>query len=492
MMRRWIILSLPLILLGCRSADKRDAGLEDARGVHLSAEQARQDLWDLYERFAVRVQTAADEIARATDDREIRRKSVIWKMRMIPDCRSVFDEPEIPLAAAGFAVLCMQMEDYLTKGEGKNLFGRWQPIAVKAAEECRRDFQEITKQLMKKEAREAAENAVREYADTHPITGVFVRQPYRPRLEAKTDNVAAQIVQISLDSLKAPFKPFNVAGGIDNAAEAVREFTAVAEGIGRTVAYLPQEVRWHLELVLYDLDSLPSLDKVVAGVDEVSKNTTRFAGSAEKLVETADRLPASVGKEVATVLEEFETRQGPLQKTIGEAREAIQAADSTVRGFHEVSGALEQTAANLAKAGGAWDGAIRALHEMLVYLGAGETPAGGERGGRGAEEPAVPEVPESGAGSRKEAHPFDVREFSVAADNLARAANELRQLTVEANRLVASPDLSDRLKDVDTTTRSTVDHVAWRVIQVAIVVFVLALVYSFVRVFVIRRAARRG
>jgi hypothetical protein len=152
-----------------------------------------------------------------------------------------------------------------------------------------------------------------------------------------------------------------------------------------------------------------------------------------------------------------------------ELRETIGAAGAAAAEFKVVMKDAAACAEGLAVAGRAWDGALTSFAKMI-------------EGFRGpARPPGAPE-PEGPAG-----RPFDIREYAQAATNLANAASELRSLTIELDRAVQAPALTERIDEVESTATTTIDHAAWRVFQLIVTIFLAAVLYAFLRAKVIDR-----
>ena len=84
--------------------------------------------------FAGWVSTAADEITSATRNRRIRKNALLWRLRMIPVAQraAYSDDPRIGyLQSLQVAVL---QRRYFETGDGRELFGDQQSIAIDVAQ----------------------------------------------------------------------------------------------------------------------------------------------------------------------------------------------------------------------------------------------------------------------------------------------------------------------------------------------------------------------
>ena len=54
--------------------------------------------------------------------------------------------------------------------------------------------------------------------------------------------------------INLPMSPFRALEGVSSGAAAIREFNQTALQLTNRVALLPQQIRWQMELLLYDVE----------------------------------------------------------------------------------------------------------------------------------------------------------------------------------------------------------------------------------------------
>ena len=79
------------------------------------------------------IEAAADEIRARADDPAVRDRALRWKMDAIPAYYQTLFQADSLAGALETLALAAQIEDYLTEGRGRDLFGALQPIAVQTA-----------------------------------------------------------------------------------------------------------------------------------------------------------------------------------------------------------------------------------------------------------------------------------------------------------------------------------------------------------------------
>ena len=127
---------------------------------------------DFSTRFAYRIEHAADLIISATDEREVKREAVLWKIRSITKCREALYRDAPQLTAVDQWTLCVQLRQYLTQGDGQKLFGQWQSIAVAAVTASEEDFLKLVSIYIPQHQFDQARRELEAWCERHPIRGV--------------------------------------------------------------------------------------------------------------------------------------------------------------------------------------------------------------------------------------------------------------------------------------------------------------------------------
>ena len=155
-------------------------------------------------------------------------------------------------------------------------------------------------------------------------------------------------------------------------------------------------------------------------------------------------------EEVTLALQEFESQQDQLQKT-------LQMLDVSVERVTHMLDSVYAVGDNVAEAGDSW----RQVFEAIDALG-----------GEKSQEPSEP------------SRPFDIRDYAETAERLTEAATELRTLVGEINQVLDNDAVhtlpTAALEDAEERSRSVTDHAAWRVLQLMAAAFVLLIVYRLI------------
>jgi hypothetical protein len=330
--------------------------------------------------------TAAEEIAAATDDPTTRRRTLLWSLRMGPAVQQAAFSPNPQAGYVRALTISVMMRRYLTTGDGRNLFGASQPIAVSVAEALEADALAIGALFLEPAELDAVRREVDRLAERFPIQGTqFSLVKARQAAEEVPASSALS------DAISLPLAPFRALQGVDAGAAAVRDFNQTARRFATIVSQLPEELRGEMQLLLFDAEQLRAVRQGLAAFELASASAERASLAMERL---PAELRATLDEDLGALLDRSEGTLGQASQALGQAR--------------ELSGALQQTASELREASALW-------REIL-----------------GPNDP-TPRGPDE--------RPFDVREWESAARAIGVATVELRGLAAELRSLEGSAGL---------------------------------------------------
>jgi len=145
----------------------------------ISAIELRDRLNVFAIRFSNTVERAADKINNLSDDPKINENALLWKMNSIPAANQAIFLSDPLAALIDISALCIQMRYFLEEGNGQNLFGPHQHIAVRAANDLSDDVVKIwsvAKGEMNLDSIKASVGPIFEWAEKYPIEDIsFLR-----------------------------------------------------------------------------------------------------------------------------------------------------------------------------------------------------------------------------------------------------------------------------------------------------------------------------
>ena len=426
-----IALALLLLASACASlpGGRFVSGLVTGEGVgsgRITQQELREALLQYASRFESTVVAAADTISAGTKDPVIQRRTLRWKLGVTPvvNQAAFMSEPEAAFVA--MLTVAVSMHEFLTSGTGVEAFGDQQKLAVDASAELVEAAVALGDRFLTDKELARVTQEVDALVQAQPMRGEFVAEKVQSLVTASESSPIFDWVTA------IPLSPFRALQGVDQGAQAIREFNDTAMEISRIVASMPRLIRWNLELLTLDISQQGDIEASLDSFDAL-------ASSAQSLSQTAESLP-------------------------GTLRELLAEAERTGQSLGPLSQSLERTATAVAEAGAAWGGLVQQLDKP----------------------PKDPSQP---------SRPFDIREWQQTAAQVTSAATELRAMldslqTLSTSDAVGVPfaQVTARIEEVEAHSRSLVNLAALRGLQLILAFFVLLFVYRRIEGWIARRS----
>lgn len=232
---RHVLIGLPLVgllLTGCSTAPPVKTGsMESVKGIDATAREIQVLLYQYAAHFAGQVDLAANEIYYGSRDYEVRMAALQWSANAVPEMMKScfhFDPLAGLLGAGAFAV---QMNDFFTTGNGKDLFGEYQHVAVETSTRLRKDLLELSQKIWPDGDFEPYRQKVAAWAGDHPIANTrFVRGEFDYETVLRTGT--------SQDM------------GLRLAGSMNAQLLALTDRANVMMALLPRQVHWEKEMMM--------------------------------------------------------------------------------------------------------------------------------------------------------------------------------------------------------------------------------------------------
>lgn len=392
-----------------------------ARGARLTEEELRAQLADYAGRFAAAVSATTYDITQGTRDRTVRRAALLWRVRIVPLVQQAAFEEDPQAAYISVLTIVVMVHQFLTEGDGRDVFGTEQPKAIQLMRELERDLLEIAAGFLDAEQIERVRADVEEFARQQPIRSGFAVPTLQAALvQARRSTRFQWIVEL-------PMSPFRALEGVSSGAEAIYEFNATAREFTEIVARLPERIRWEVELLLYDIEDRETVLTGLAAFESVGE-------SARHISAALDRLPRD------------------LEASVPELRELVDRVEGALVQAREVAEPLAAAAEQVNLAGGSWGALLE------------REPQGGPSG-------RPFDIREWQA---------TAREIGEAAGKLSGLAAELRALTEKPHGDAATAAADALVDRTRTLASDLVDLIALRILLLLIALFALLLAYRFI------------
>lgn len=318
-----IVLPILVLFAGCTGSGGQGKLLKDRereRGV--TEREVRAELLDFVRLFDQAVSGAADEILRDTNEVELRRRAIIWKIHAIPACQAAAFQESPTLGLVDVWTLVLQMSAHFHVGEGKGRFGPYQSRVLAACQRLVDAAGKLTRLLPGNDP-EAMRKSLEAWVVTHPITD-------QGRVRPSPMGELSRLVGA---------RELSTLGALVSMEQHVADLTY---RLGLYAESMPRQARWQAELMteevfqrpkfresLHDFAVMASSLEEVAGYEKVIKDQLGDAlAKADRL--SVDLLASVDGQRTATLAAVTAEREAVLGE-VDRQREATLAAVQTER-----------------------------------------------------------------------------------------------------------------------------------------------------------------
>jgi len=188
----------------------------------------------------------ASDIAASTQDRQVREKCLLWKIRAYDAYQRILtiSDPRAAFLFEWMAVI--QLRQYLTEGDGKDIFGPAQPKAIAVAQAVEAEIITLGKKHFKADTIEAATDDIEQQARRFSKQSEFMSEP-DPRV-SQGDRDILKILQL-------PLLPVRSLESVSSTPNAISRFTDTTQDFTTVIKQLPERTRWQLELLQLEMES---------------------------------------------------------------------------------------------------------------------------------------------------------------------------------------------------------------------------------------------
>ncbi|MCP4260877.1 MAG: hypothetical protein GY774_25715 [Planctomycetes bacterium] len=447
-----IIMSLVLSLLfmvvsGCGQKEQR--GLF-GKSTKITQQYSKQELRESLNNFDEFAMETTSEAARQIDEKEpdfrARKLNLIQRTQIRRAFNTMLEQEDPVIAFIETWTMCTRLVNYLKDGEGSDLFRQHQHIVITAFEKLKTVIEKIGRKFLKEDVFAKTQRNIYSFAKANPITGT-----YSNIIVYATEVKPGQSALFS-EVLSIPMSPFKAIGSVDRTALAIHGVKESANRFSDVVEEFPESARWQLLLLLMEIQETEMVESVLKSMTKFSDSSVRFADSTEKL-------PQQLREQLSILIQDIDEKQSNLQATLDKAEKTAVAVERSLEKADEVAVSFGRTVNDVNEAATAWDKAAAATSQTLQEF-AKLKPAKKE--------------PSSKA-------PFNINDYRDTAEAVAVTAKELSTLMAEFREFVRSDDLDGS----SFAAQKWTNHLTWRILQIVLIIFVLAIVYRIVAVRII-------
>ncbi len=177
-MRSQHLVRLAAALLGplaggaCLKVPQESASLSAMDATEVTTTELQMRVYEAGRRISWIIEHTADTIAYNTNDPDIRRNTLRWKLGAIPLVEEASLRADPVVAAVDLWAFTMQLSDFLRRGQARDAFGEFQLLAIAATDSLERIAGEVAGRLRPGGTPTAEdEQAIRNWARQHPMQG---------------------------------------------------------------------------------------------------------------------------------------------------------------------------------------------------------------------------------------------------------------------------------------------------------------------------------
>ncbi|MEJ2194750.1 MAG: hypothetical protein P8X73_07825 [Ignavibacteriaceae bacterium] len=297
-----------LFLNGCISTTKESVMMNEMEGVQMTPTELSIRLNEFGKFFIETVEASADKIIAETNSTVVKRNALEWKINVIPQILQSLTMPDPVAAGTDVRALCMQMDQFFTIGNGRDVFGDQQYIAVKASEKIMDELVTIASDIREISYFEKNKKLFQEWVDQNPIEDLnFYRK-------STFDTMAKALGS----------EEYGLGTTVGSIAEGVQD---IRQQITFYTNFLPKHAKWQMELEMYNLLSDTTVERTINNFDRIVNSTERISKVMEESPELIKELQQSslteLNQQLLIVLTKIAEERKIVLKEIADERIAV-------------------------------------------------------------------------------------------------------------------------------------------------------------------------
>lgn len=244
--------------VGCTGISTESVMMKDLKDVKMTSLELRIHLNEFSRFFSGTIEEAADKIISETNSDLVKHNALEWKINIIP--RAMESLVILDPVAAGIDIfaLCIQMNHFFTDGNGKDLFGDQQYIAVKASGDILNEARSLSDAFRSPAYRKETEQQLQDWARDNPIENLNFNR--RSTLGVLAKALGSQ--------------SYNLGETVGTMAEGIAD---IRRQLTVYTALVPKYVKWQIQSSAYKLltDSLTEksfnyMERIVRSTEEIT------------------------------------------------------------------------------------------------------------------------------------------------------------------------------------------------------------------------------
>ena len=165
-----------LSVAACPKVPQQTGFMAESGRVTASAQELRTRMGEFGRRFATHLEVAADSVISASEDPDIQRGAILFKLSAIPAAHDAALRSDPLLAGIDTWAFILQLMDFVESDDGTRVFGPQAPILEVGLAEAFEELETLSDAVRSGSRDSVLLARVDQWVDNHPITDVpFVR-----------------------------------------------------------------------------------------------------------------------------------------------------------------------------------------------------------------------------------------------------------------------------------------------------------------------------
>ena len=294
------------IFSGCGSVSQESVLLQNIENARMNSAEVGIRLNDIGIRYCLSIENTADKIIAKAENAGIRQNALLWKMYGIPALIKSLSIRDPIAAGTDIWVLIAQMHLFFESGNGKDLFGSQQKIAVSAVKKMESDFIILASEF--NDSAMVTKSKVDTWVAEHPIEDIMFN---------RISTVTIRAGELSRKQLDLSSSIGDVVTSVNNLEDRLTLYTD----------FIPKQARWQVEYLVYELipDSLKekpfeSIGSIAVSIERISRT---IEGSPELISSLQKKIMEDINEQRILTIESLKEERKIIMEMIMSERSNV-------------------------------------------------------------------------------------------------------------------------------------------------------------------------
>ena len=232
-----ILLFILINIVGCGSVSRESVLMQNIEDAKMNSMELGIRINEAGSRYSLEIENSADKIIAATKDAGIKKNALLWKLYGIPALLKSVSIQDPLASGTDIYVLIAQMRQFFENGNGKDLFGKHQQIAVDAVKRMEKEFFNIASEF--RDSAVTTKSNIDEWVKNHHIEDIRFN---------RISTVTAAAKELSQKK----------SGLTSSVGDMVTSINNLQDKLTLYADFIPKQARWQAEYMMYEFipDSL--------------------------------------------------------------------------------------------------------------------------------------------------------------------------------------------------------------------------------------------